>query len=313
MATYSDQIRALAEQMQHKRHLDARLSKLTARRAELERNLRSLEAVRAAEQLDVERLEGRSLTGFFLAVFGKKEERLTKEREEAYTAAVRCDTAAAELAALHADIARDEAELRSLRGCEVRYERLQAKKLDALRAGGMPETEQILHLDAEIGRLDAELAELNEALSAGRSARATTDRMIEHLARAASYGTWDMLGGGLMADLAKHSELDDAQRLVEQLQVQLSRFKAELADIEISAELQLSIDGFLRFADYFFDGLWADWTVRDQIDVARARVRDTQNQIDRLLSRLDESHHSAAARRTAAEMQRQLLVDAAEL
>jgi len=116
-----------------------------------------------------------------------------------------------------------------------------------------------------------------------------------------------------MADLAKHSELDDAQRLVEQLQVQLSRFKAELADIEISAELQLSIDGFLRFADYFFDGLWADWTVRDQIDAARARVRDTQNQIDRLLSRLDESHHSAAARRTAAEMQRQLLVDAAEL
>ncbi len=313
MATYSDQLRALAEQLQHKQHLDARLGELTARRDALARDLRSLEASRRAEQLDVERLERRSLTGFFLAVFGKKQERLTKEREEAYAAAVRCDAAAAELAALDADIARDEAELRKLRGCEARYARLRAEKLEAVRAAGTTEAERVLQLDTEMGRLDAELTELDEALSAGRSARATTDRMMEHLERAAGYGTWDMLGGGLMADLAKHSELDDAQRLVEQLQVQLSRFKAELADVEISAELQLSIDGFLRFADYFFDGLWADWAVREEIDAARARVRDTQNQIDRLLSRLNETRHSLSAHRAAAESERQRLVDDAEL
>ena len=33
------------------------------------------------------------------------------------------------------------------------------------------------------------------------------------------------MGGGLMADLAKYEELDDAQEQIEQLQVELRRFK----------------------------------------------------------------------------------------
>ena len=36
------------------------------------------------------------------------------------------------------------------------------------------------------------------------------------------------MGGGLMADLAKYEELDDAQEQIEQLQVELRRFKTEL-------------------------------------------------------------------------------------
>lgn len=44
--------------------------------------------------------------------------------------------------------------------------------------------------------------------------------------------------------MAKHSELDDAQRQVQNLQEDLRRFKTELVDIEISADLHVSIDGF---------------------------------------------------------------------
>ena len=35
------------------------------------------------------------------------------------------------------------------------------------------------------------------------------------------------MGGGLMAVLAKYEELDDAQEQIEQLQVELRRFKTE--------------------------------------------------------------------------------------
>ena len=69
------------------------------------------------------------------------------------------------------------------------------------------------------------------------------------------------MGGGLMADLAKYEELDDAQKQIEQLQVELRRFKTELADVEITADLQVTVDSFLKFADFFFDGLFADWAV----------------------------------------------------
>ena len=47
-----------------------------------------------------------------------------------------------------------------------------------------------------------------------------------------------------MADLAKYEELDDAQEQIEQLQVELRRFKTELADVEITADLQVAVDSF---------------------------------------------------------------------
>ena len=68
-----------------------------------------------------------------------------------------------------------------------------------------------------------------------------------------------------MADLAKHSRLDDAQESVEYLQSQLRAFRTELADVTISADFQVNIDGFLRFADYVFDGIFADWAVLDRL------------------------------------------------
>jgi len=80
------------------------------------------------------------------------------------------------------------------------------------------------------------------------------------------------MGGGLMADLAKYEELDDAQEQIEQLQVELRRFKTELSDVEITADLQVTVDSFLKFADFFFDGLFADWAVLDHINQAQSRV-----------------------------------------
>ena len=79
------------------------------------------------------------------------------------------------------------------------------------------------------------------------------------------------MGGGLMADLAKYEELDDAQEQIEQLQVELRRFKTELSDVEIAADLQVTVDSFLKFADFFFDGLFADWAVLDHINQAQSR------------------------------------------
>ena len=46
------------------------------------------------------------------------------------------------------------------------------------------------------------------------------------------------------------------------------------------------MDGFLRFADYFFDGLFADWMVLDQIHGAQSQIAETCGQIDDVLSRL---------------------------
>ena len=55
----------------------------------------------------------------------------------------------------------------------------------------------------------------------------------------------------------------------------------------IQADLQVNVDGFLRFADYFFDGLFADWAVLDKINQSQSQVQNTKSQIASVLSRLD--------------------------
>ena len=58
------------------------------------------------------------------------------------------------------------------------------------------------------------------------------------------WATFDLFGGGLISDLAKHGHLDSAQHNVALLQSQLRRFRTELADVGGAASgMQVSIDG----------------------------------------------------------------------
>ena len=137
--------------------------------------------------------------------------------------------------------------------------------------------------------------------------------ILEKLSSAQSWGTFDLLGGGLIADMAKHSHLDEAQEKVERLQGALRRFKTELADVEIIADMQVSIDGFLRFADYFFDGLFADWSVMNRISEARGQVEKVKKQIQTVLSKLNVACTSVKAKKKSAESIVQELVKKAAL
>ena len=59
------------------------------------------------------------------------------------------------------------------------------------------------------------------------------------------------------------------------------------------ADVQVNVDGFLRFADYFFDGLFADWTVLDKIGQSQDQVQSTKHQIENVLTRLRSMHRPA--------------------
>ena len=287
MKFYDEQLQKLQEQIARKRQLEAKVSELRAQRSELSDRVKELEAVKLDEQADVEKLEGRSLAAFFYHVIGKMDEQLNKEREEAYAARVKYDAAARELSAVEEDLARYEAELTGLRDCERRYDAVLQEKAEAIKAVGGTTAEEILKLEERLAFLSSQGRELREAVSAGNSALSTANQVLSSLDSAEGWGTWDLLGGGLISDLAKHSHLDDAQSSIEHLQSQLRRFKTELADVKISADMQVNVDGFLRFADYFFDGLFADWAVLDKIGQSQSQVQSTKSQIESVLYRLN--------------------------
>ena len=286
MKFYDEQLQQLQDKISRKRQLEAKVSELRAQRSKLSGRARELESILLKEQADVEKLEGRSLAAFFYYVIGKSAEQINKEREEAYAAKVKYDAAARELAAVEEDLARSETELARLRNSEQQYASVLLEKAVAIKDAGGTTAEEILKLEERMAFLKTQNRELKEAVSAGNSALHTAKQVLSSLDSAEGWGTWDLIGGGLISDLAKHSHLDTAQGSIETLQSQLRRFKTELADVKISADTQVNVDGFLRFADYFFDGLFTDWTVLGKIHQSQKQVRSTRNQIEAVLSRL---------------------------
>lgn len=286
MTYYDEKIQILQRQVEQKKRKVSKLKELYLQREALSAKVDKLRKSKLDEQADVDRLEGHSLAAFFYGVIGKMDEKVDKEREEAYAASVKYDVAAREFSAVEEDIRCYEIELGQLQKCEQQYQQILKDKLEAIKSIGSQQSGEILRAEERIAYLESQTRQIQEALRAGQAALDSTNSMLSSLDSAEGWGTWDLLGGGLLSDLAKHSHLDEAQQQVEYLQVQLRRFKTELTDVTIHADMQVSIDGFLCFADYFFDGLFADWAVLDKINQSQAQVQNTKSQIERVINRL---------------------------
>lgn len=288
MADLDDRIKRLGEQCERKRKLRAVLDELFDRKRELSDKVFNLKMQMLHEQTDVDRLEGRSLYAFFYNVIGKKDEMLTKERAEAYEARVKYDAAMAEQQAVSDDIERFNSELESIKNCENEYRAALKEKAEKIKAAGIADSEKIIKLEQNINSARAILKEIDEAVSAGKRAKDIAESILESLDKAKNWSTYDLLGGnGIISHTMKHEHLDTAQSNVERLQVALRKFKTELTDVKITFDSQVNIDGFLKFADYFFDGLFVDLSVRSRITDSQQQVMSTMDQIKRVLYKLD--------------------------
>ena len=284
-----DDLFALQQKVAQKPLLESKLYELHTQRRQYDNQVISLRVAFRKEQEDVDKLEGRSLANYFYQVIGKLDDKLDQERKEAYAAKVKLDAAERELAGIESDIKEIQEQITDVLVAEARYKDALELKRRQLKDSGTQVVDQILSMEERIAALQAQKQEIREAISAGYSARGTADRILSELEDADGWNTWDILGGGgIITHMAKHSHLDEAQDLVQELQSHLRRFKTELADIQISANMQVNIDGFLRFADYFFDGLFADWAVGDKISQSLSSVSNTKSEINRMLDKLND-------------------------
>lgn len=281
-----EKLQQLLEQVERKKQRTAQLRNLEAQRAALARRLTELEAVKQQEQDDVDRLEGRSLAALFYSVVGRKDEKLDKERAEACAARIKYNSAQAEMNNLMDDLCRIKDELQDLEGCEAACQAYLAAKAERLQSGGGETAARLLGLQERMAVLRHQAKELDESIRAGEAALSTAKWVRDQLDSAEGWSTWDVLGGGLISDLSKYSHLDEAQQGIQRLQSQLTRFQTELADVDMQANLQLSEDSFLRFADLFFDNIFTDLAVRQQISGAQGQLANTVSQLRFLLDRL---------------------------
>ena len=308
MSEYGEKVRILKEKVLRKAHLEKLLEELDIQRADLEDKVYRYGLTKAREQKEADRLEGRSLTAFVYTVIGKKEEKLEKEQREAKEAAVRYDAAARELDAVKSDIERYGAELLSLKNCESELEIATAAAVAEIKGSDKPEREEILRLEQERAVLLNKLRELDEAVAAGDTAHKTVSEIKIKLDKAVNMGEWDLFGGGMLPDIMKHGYLDEAQELVETLQTELRRFKTELADVEYDADFRINEDGFLRFADYFFDGFFVDLASLRKIEKSRDYVLSVKRDLENVLNAVVEEQMKVDAELAALKEKLEALI-----
>lgn len=296
-----------------KAYLHSVISALRNQARELAEKVERLDKERKIEQGEFDKMSGKSLSAFFYTMAGKKDEQLVKEQREALAAQAKYDTAVRELEAVKQDIKRYSKEYLSLVGFDIRYEKLLKEKAQALKANGNPEAERIVELEKQLAEAESAKEEITEAVSAAKRADRSVSAVLENLSHAEEWASWDIIGGGMIADRAKQDKLDAAQDSVEVLQVDLRLLKAELADIAENAEIRVDIEGFLRFADWFFDGIFADYSILQRIDEAKEKIYDIKNKIKQIISHLQEKLAETDARADAAKSELDTIVLKAEV
>ncbi len=282
----------LQQDMYQERQIENRIRTLEKRCNQLEDTVSDLKFAKEKEEEDVEKMQGRSLAVLFHKILGKQQEMLDKEQLEAYEAAVKYDAAVRELEAVKQSLNALRDEKMELQGSEDRYKRALRERIDELRRQKDTGGEKMTQIQEHKGELRKQQREVEEAEAAGRSALSIAESILDSLDSAKSWSTWDLIGGGgLVSDLVKHGYLDEAQDKVEDLQIALSRFHTELMDVEIPASFDVRVDGFLKFADFFFDGLLADWMVRDRIQGSREQVEEARRSIEKIMDQLRSIGH----------------------
>ncbi|MBR4862686.1 MAG: hypothetical protein IKU09_10855 [Firmicutes bacterium] len=288
MKQFDERLQQLQQQMSRRTQLTAQMESLGMQLEEQKRKVQQLQEAANSEQYDVTELESLSFASILARIAGNLDEKLNREKKEAFAAAARYESARRELENIQADIRALANELHGLESVESEYKQVLKEKRQALADGGDETAKEILDLEQRIAWLNAQKAELDEAYEAGSDAMDIVKSISGSLSSASGWATWDLFGGGLLTDIIKHSHMNDAQQEIGNLQNALRRFRTELADVKIDDDLDFQMDGFTSFGDWFLDGIIFDWMALDHIHKSETQIQNTWNQIAMAISKLQD-------------------------
>lgn len=129
--------------------------------------------------------------------------------------------------------------------------------------------------------------EIDEAIAAGHEALAALRDAADSLDSAKRWGVVDVLGGGLLTSVVKHSRLGDANRALAKARAAIRRFTQELADVRELADLNANVSGWNAFFDIACDNVLADLLVQKEISDAADRVDDAIDKVKEAVRRLE--------------------------
>lgn len=106
-----------------------------------------------------------------------------------------------------------------------------------------------------------------------------TDDAIRSFRSARNWGFFDILGGGFLTDLIKHSKLGYARDTMSRINRLLGDLQRELKDVVIPTDFNMDSATFATFADFVFDGFLADVYMQSKIMSSLNQVEELRNRL----------------------------------
>lgn len=280
-------LRDLKERVDRAKKVQRMILELEEQLLDLEDEVDRLGLALDREEADVERLKNMGFSRFLAGVTGNYYDRLDKEEQEAVEAAIAYQQALDRVDDVRYQIDQLKQEEKDCKASELEYKRRFAERQReaAQQPGKTAETLRLLQEQLEISRRNQR--EIEEAQAAGITALQALQSIAGSLNSAAGWGIFDMVGGGIISTMIKHSHIDEAKRQVARAESELRRFQTELLDIRITGPAQIQIDGFSKFADFFFDGFFMDFFMQTKINKVRENVDNVIAQVEAVLAQLD--------------------------
>lgn len=272
--------------------LNNRFKRLNERISDAEQEVSAREKMLAEESNDVDRLEKESLSAALFRLIGKYEEKLDKETQEMLAAKLNYDKAAGALKEFKSE--RDElaARIAKLERAQEAYKQELFNREQRIQNSITGEAIiQYRQLEAEREELTKQLFEIQEAQSAVYKVRATADNVMQHLESAEGWATYDAwTRGGIFSHMAKYDHIDNAQEEFNRLAVQLKEMHKELLDVDMLEDIEITeISGTTRAFDFWFDNIFTDLNVRDQISANIEQLNKLYSKLDSIMGRLQNS------------------------
>lgn len=241
------------------------------------------------EQRDVEKLEKGSSVSFFLKLFGKLEEKIEKEEIEALDAKHKYESTQYELNNVKVSILNLKDEIKDYDKLVKEYEALWKQKERELLNSSSFKKQEYVNSTEKLASLKVLDKELKEAVNAGDSLIEVLEEAKKEFESAKSWGTLDMFGGGVMSSMIKRGHIENANRVLNEVQYLVKSFKKELNDVNISLDMKYVSGDFSDMTDIFFDNFFSDIMVQDKINNALNNVNRTLRVVERNTKELRKS------------------------
>lgn len=242
------------------------------------KELSKLEKKFKSEHIDVERLKNDSLYTTLYRIIGKYEDKLEKEEKELLEAKLSLDEMNESIAYLRLELEKYTSKRDITRREEIEYRLIMnERKAIVEQSSNNEKFLGYIAIEEKIDNLEESKVHIKEAISAAYDVYRTASQAASHLGSADSIATYDIFfKGGILTHMAKYEHIDDASKLLNELQAKIRTLSKELNDIKAHMNLSIDISSGDRLVDYWFDNIFTDYSIR-------TKIRDNKDEIDKLV------------------------------